>query len=118
MAKTSNLLEETLRELEHIKKQESDVAWVGSYDGEHAISWEAFKAVANIEYNAGYGGQEIACDLVVVFSDGSWLERSEYDGSEWWDHRRTPIKKATAKPFNKVTSNKILANSVFEMNDS
>lgn len=57
-----------------------DVAWVGSQDGEYAISWEEFKAIANFDYDSGYGIQEIARDLVVVFHAGvteSWIERQK-----------------------------------------
>ena len=39
-------------------------------------------------YDEGYGGQLVTgC---VKFRDGSWLERCEYDGSEWWEHRSVP----------------------------
>jgi len=33
-------------------------------------------------YDSGYGGQELFG--VLWFTDGTWAERSEYDGSEWW----------------------------------
>lgn len=42
----------------------------------------------NTDYDPGFGGQELFG--VVVFNDDSWLERQEYDGSEWWEHKRTP----------------------------
>jgi len=76
-----NLLEETLEKLKECGFRESDVSWVGSKDGEYAISWEEFKKIADIEYDNGYGTPEIAIDLVVVGKDW-WLERHEYDGSE------------------------------------
>jgi hypothetical protein len=34
------------------------------------------------EYDDGYGCQELFG--TVLFTDGSWLERNEYDGSENW----------------------------------
>lgn len=42
----------------------------------------------DFEYDAGYGGQELFGN--VWFEDGTWLERGEYDGSEWWDHKVIP----------------------------
>lgn len=40
-------------------------------------------------YDSGYGTQYV-CGFV-VFTDGTWIERAEYDGSEWWDNKRCPI---------------------------
>lgn len=42
----------------------------------------------NIEYDSGYGNQEL--DGVVLFSDNTWLSRAEYDGSEWWRYNKPP----------------------------
>jgi len=35
-----------------------------------------------------FGSQELGG--IIVFNDGSWLERREYDGSEWWEFQQTP----------------------------
>jgi len=43
------------------------------------------------EYDSGYGAQELYG--AIVFKDGSWLERTEYDGSESWKYKRTPTVK-------------------------
>jgi hypothetical protein len=42
----------------------------------------------DFEYNNGYGTQELFG--TVVFADGTWLTRGEYDGSEWWDYHKCP----------------------------
>lgn len=42
----------------------------------------------DFEYNEGYGSQELYG--YVVFTDGTWLSRGEYDGSEWWQDNRCP----------------------------
>ena len=42
----------------------------------------------DFEYNDGFGGQEL--DGLVLFRDKTWLERGEYDGSEWWDYKKPP----------------------------
>ena len=41
-----------------------------------------------IDYDSGYGSQE--WEGWVSFTDGTWIERSEYDGSEWWSYRSCP----------------------------
>jgi hypothetical protein len=42
----------------------------------------------DFEYDNGFGGQEL--DGTIWYSDGTWSERGEYDGSEWWEHRKCP----------------------------
>lgn len=46
----------------------------------------------NVEYDDGWGGQWLFG--IVVFSDGTWLERGEYDGSEWWEHKQLPTQES------------------------
>ena len=53
----------------------------------------------DIDYDDGYGDQEIAVDLVVVFTDGGFLCREEYDGSEWWEYEPPFRVLETQKPF-------------------
>ena len=40
------------------------------------------------DYDSGFGGQELFG--TITFKDGTWLERGEYDGSEWWEYKTTP----------------------------
>jgi len=49
---------------------------------------EEFLQALNFEYDNGYGGQNLFG--IVWFTDGTWAERGEYDGSEWWEHRKCP----------------------------
>lgn len=42
----------------------------------------------NFEYDDGYGTQKL--HGIVWFKDGTWAERREYDGSEWWEERSLP----------------------------
>ena len=44
---------------------------------------------ANVEYNDRYGLEEINTKLILVGKD-FWLERHEYDGSEWWEYKSMP----------------------------
>jgi len=52
------------------------------------LEFTEFMNKLNFEYDAGYGSQYI--DGTVWFEDGTWLSRSEYDGSEWWVYVGTP----------------------------
>lgn len=51
-------------------------------------SLNQFFKLINFEYDNGYGGQLLYG--IVWLDDGSWLERGEYDGSEWWEHKTRP----------------------------
>lgn len=82
-----NLLSETIEVLQENGKDEKDVLWVGNK--EIKATWDNFKSIANIEYDAGYGSAQVAEDLLVVGKD-FWLEREEYDGSEWWSYKEYP----------------------------
>jgi len=44
-----------------------------------------------VEYDSGYGATKVAKDLVIVGEDW-WLERCEYNGSEWWEFKTLPVK--------------------------
>ena len=102
----TNLLKETEHVLKIYKKKPSDIDWIGSKDGKYAIDWERFKNLAaSIDYDAGFGAQEIARDLVVVFKDGDWLVRDEYDGAETWELQSLPKKRVRSKPIYRLCAN-------------
>lgn len=99
-----NLLSETLNRMSLYGKKFTDVREVTwnvlcrytvDAEGNHTnhvqhkrCTWDTFSKVASkIDYDSGYGAQEIEGSLVVLFNDGSWLERWEYDGSEGWEYR-------------------------------
>lgn len=86
----TNLLQETLETLRDNGKTPADVIWVGSSDGTKAITWEQFVEIANVGYN------------LVVVGDTWWLERGEYDGSEWWEVKERPHIHEKHLPFNNV----------------
>lgn len=50
--------------------------------------YQTFLHKIDIEYNSGFGGQELFG--IVWLTDDTWLERAEYDGSEWWSHKKLP----------------------------
>lgn len=97
----SNLLQETTEELIACGKTWDDVLWIGG--SEFTISVEDFKKLANREYDSGYGAQEVATDLKIVGKDW-WMERGEYDGSEWWDYKEYPTKSSEQKSVKRVIS--------------
>lgn len=47
--------------------------------------WNSFLVSLDFEYDSGYGGQELFG--VIWYVDGTWSERGEYDGTEWWEHQ-------------------------------
>lgn len=57
-------------------------------DDEHKF----LETLASINYDNGYGSQELFG--TIVFKDGTWLERGEYDGSEWWEYRKLPTEES------------------------
>lgn len=86
----ANLKEETINVLKENGKTPDDVRWCGSED----FGWFSFDQLLKIApdyYDSGYGGQEIAEDLIIVGEDW-WLERKVYGGSEWWEYKTTPQK--------------------------
>lgn len=85
-----NLLRETVEVLGANDKKLEDVKWIG-IPGFGTIDIEVFKYVADKEYDNGFGGEEVNLSLVVV-GDSWWLERHEYDGSEWWEYKELPKK--------------------------
>ena len=96
-----NLLEETKEKLAVCHKTPKDVLWVGTSDGSEAITWDEFEKMADFDYDDGYGAAEIRMDLVVVGKDW-WLERYEYDGSEWWEYKERPKLLKNHKKLNKL----------------
>ncbi len=50
--------------------------------------FEMFLRSLDYEYDDGYGGQELFG--VIWYTDGTWSERGEYDGSEWWEYKSVP----------------------------
>lgn len=83
----TNLLDETLATLKANKKSTTDVVRV-QWD-KFYCTWEQFAKVASFTYDAGFGGAEVQTSLQVV-GDDWWLERGEYDGSEWWEFKTMP----------------------------
>ena len=85
-----NLLIETNKCLSEHNKSWSDVQFV-KVDNYVFLpeSFDKVKALMNFKYDAGYGLPEVIRGLMVLGADW-WLEREEYDGSEWWSYKTRP----------------------------
>lgn len=83
-----NLLEETVSVLIENKKDPVDVLWVGTDD--FKTDWFDFAKNADKEYDEDFGCEEVNINLKIVGKD-FWLERHEYDGSEWWEYKTLPV---------------------------
>ena len=82
---------ELMRELRSLGKTMADIAAIKIiYKGRvmlEATEVNARKmARLNFEYNDNFGWQELYG--IVLFKDGTWLERYEYDGAESWVHKK------------------------------
>lgn len=92
-----NLLAETLEVLECEHLTPDDVQFVRTTTT--SGTWAEFVALATgLEYDAGYGGIEVNVSLMIVGRDW-WLERHEYDGSEWWEFKRLPTPEGASAPL-------------------
>ena len=85
----SNLYRETLECLRENGKKEEDILWIGTSVTLVLEGWRGMAELFGFEYDDGYGGTEINEGLMVV-GDSWWLERHEYDGSEWWEYKEYP----------------------------
>lgn len=101
MTDQRNLLQETLAMLNENGKTPEAVRWVGALDGSIVGTWAEFAALADRDYDAGFGTNEVDLSLAVV-GDDWWLMRSEYDGSEEWLFMELPRRQLNAQPLTRV----------------
>lgn len=110
-----NLREETEERMEKLGRTWDDVTFIGSDDGTYGMSVEEFLVVADVEYSSGYGAQEVAADLTIVFSDGIRMFRMEYDGAEWWSHTPPVTPAENPMPIRTLTGG--MWSSIRNLND-
>ena len=84
----ANLLSETRQVLAQYDLELNDIRFIKTSEGDFYPS-NGGRTFLNVEYDDGFGGQEIDPNLMIV-GDDWWLERHEYDGSEWWEFKRLP----------------------------
>jgi len=110
-----NLLTETRREIEAFERTPADVVFIGSLASGHRCTWDEFVRLADFDYDDGYGAQEVASDLVIVFRDGSLLQRHEYGGSEGWEFVSTTIP-AESRPIRTLGGPEVAWSTLAELN--
>lgn len=50
--------------------------------------YDKFLLELDFEYDDGFGSQKLFG--TIWFEDGTWADRGEYDGSEWWEYHKCP----------------------------
>lgn len=68
-------------------ENDGDVSFKRLKVGYSQEEYNKFMESLDFEYDAGYGMQEL---YGTVWLENGWLERSEYDGSEWWAFKTRP----------------------------
>lgn len=98
------LRDETIGFMERRGLRVEDVAFcqVERKGKPYQFTFDTFYRSAGFKYDAGYGGQKVEATLKIVFKDGSWMERGEYDGAEWWEFRACPVRQEVVYDFKKV----------------
>lgn len=83
----TNFKEEILYNLNKYGKTINDIVSVQGDD--FKVDKDKFLYLCDFNYSSGYGAAEIPQDLKIVGSDW-WIERHEYDGSEWFEFKCMP----------------------------
>jgi len=111
-----NLLQETLEDIVRSGHKTEDIIFIGSEYSGHSCTWPEYEILANHDYDNGFGAQNVACDLIIVFADGSTMWRHDYDGSENWAYS-SPFKMPTeVKPIKKLFVNDVGWQDLAEIN--
>lgn len=101
----SNFVKETLdcikgKEIKEFSLEFMFIDFYDKYGGDLSIPWTTGRSLEELQafldslperainYDSGYGSQEWFG--WISFTDGTWIERGEYDGSEWWEVREQP----------------------------
>lgn len=104
-----NLKEETLRIMDEHGFTPNDIDFISiNNKTPRLVEIDEFWKVADAEYSNSFGDTEVNIYLVIVFKNGSWLERESYDGEEEWHYRICP-----SKPETYIESTNIYTN-IFE----
>jgi hypothetical protein len=72
----------------HCKDYDDDKSTALLNVGFGDFEFNLFLHMIDYKYDDGYGGQEVYG--TIWYKDGTWSERGEYDGSEWWEHKSCP----------------------------
>ena len=108
-----NLYEEIIGILEAHNKTIADIQYIiypkiinnfeSIYNKLYTVDINDFMEIAKrTNYDNGYGGNEIPLSLKIVGKDW-WLERDEYDGSEWFEYKTLPKKPEEELSIERIT---------------
>lgn len=90
MCDLTNLFEEVVSNLKCHNYGLQDIKSITTCDEDDKIHFFDIKnfleLAKTIDYDAGYGGNEINLSLRITMNDGSFFQRAEYDGSEWFEY--------------------------------
>jgi len=95
---THNVYEYSPKNLRTYDKEDNGVIVIRLLDQYGGDEYLAFLKALDFEYDNGFGGQELYG--TIWFTDGTWAERGEYDGSEWWEHHKKPNIPIYLQPLN------------------
>ena len=92
----ANLYLETKEKLEELDFTWDSIKYISVKDSDwkddaklYEIKIDDFiKFAKSYNYDEGFGSAEVNKTLRIVFYDDSFLERGEYDGSEWWEYKK------------------------------
>lgn len=68
--------------------EEDDIRTINLKLGYSDQEYAEFLQALNFRYDSGLGRQHLFGK--VWLQNNGWLERGEYDGSEWWDYKSFP----------------------------
>lgn len=85
-----NLYNETTKFMARNGHTLSDIEHVSLYAIGIGLD-EFVRFMMGFNYDPGYGSEYVP-PFIIKMNDGSWYERAEYDGSEWWEFNVTPAK--------------------------
>ena len=67
--------------------------------------WDNFLSDLDFDYDSGYGTQNLFG--TIWYEDGTWSDRGEYDGSEWYEHHACPPIPKDLNRLDKVREQKL-----------
>ena len=67
--------------------------------------WSKFLSNLDFEYDCGYGDQNLFG--TIWYADGTWSDRGEYDGSEWYEYHICPPIPTELNRLDKVREQKL-----------
>jgi hypothetical protein len=85
-----NAKEEIIEHIENRPVKHVRIEYEKTYNEKRLFegSLETVLGQLDFDYDDGFGGQELYGHI--WYEDGTWSNRREYDGSEWWEHHECP----------------------------